>query len=113
MGEDKEEGKKAGITVSWEDWVKEQSKILSFDLGRVAVAKSQKSIVDFSWIDSILKREIQYLDILNTLRSSIRDLHTQTKKLKDMLEPLEPYLPALTRYAEEQKRLDEEKERLR
>ena len=113
MGEGKEERTKVDITMSWEEWRKEKVKVLAFDLGQIAVAKTQKAVVDFSWIESILKRETQYLDILNDLRNSILNMEKQIGKLKDMLEPLEPYLPALKKYAEEQKRLDEERERLR
>jgi hypothetical protein len=113
MGEGEEEGKKASVTIPWPEWHKQLSKMLSFELGQIVVAKGQNSVVDFSWIEGIVRRETAYVDILNDLHETMVDVQTDVRKLKDMLGPLEPYLPALKRHAEEQERLDEERERLR
>jgi hypothetical protein len=104
---------KMPVRVPWKEWYDQQSKVIQFDLGQIATFKEQKRVVGFDWVESLVERQSMLLDILNDHRGWMNHVEVEVNKLIAMLGPLEPYLPALKRYAEEQKRLDEERERLR
>jgi hypothetical protein len=111
--EEMTEKDKRDVKISWKEWYDQQSKVIQFDLGQIATFKAKESIVGFDWVQSLVERESMLLDILDDHRQWIVRIEANVSKLVSMLGPLEPYLPALKKYAEEQKRLDEERERLR
>jgi hypothetical protein len=68
------------------------------------------ALSQISALNSLCDLVVQYQ---NELREQHEKVENQISKLTGMLEPLEPFLPILTKFAEEKKKEDEEKAKWR